>query len=104
MINETLDPMSFFVSLVLTQPDGFVEHQPSREPDPSFAICSTRQALPLQRLTDIHGTAKCATHTDVSWRYLEYGSRAGCKPAPRGQFERKGLTMDMNSERRLAAS
>jgi hypothetical protein len=91
MINNTLDPMSFFVPLVLTQPDERLRRvSPSREPDPDLAICSARQAFLLQRFTDIYGTAQCATHIDVSWRYRAYGSRAGRKPAPTGVIRAKG--------------
>jgi hypothetical protein len=91
MISNALDPMSFFVPLVLTQPDERLRRvPPAREPDSGLAICSARQALLLQRFTAIYGTAQCATHIDVSWRYRAYGSHAGRKPATTGVIRAKG--------------
>src|ERR1700691_6089040 len=82
---------------------GVAEYRPSREPDPVSPSVWSRGAPSTARLTDIHGTAKRATHTDVGLRYLEYGPRAGCKSAPRGQFERKELT-NGNEQRTSACS
>src|ERR1700692_4157405 len=80
---------------------GFVEYQLSREPDPGLAICSARQSLLLT--TDFDGTSKlCNSHR----RQLALSRTwvpTGCKPAPRGQFEREELT-DGHEQRTSACS